>query len=112
MKISRSISRIKGKNNFGSAGRVKQGADRRIAANSANGTGQFALAAPSGIIYIPNADEDAVVVSTDSGQICIGVRIPYNTYNLNPGELMLYSAGGATIFLKNDGKVIINGKEF
>ncbi len=30
--------------------------------------------------------------------------------DLKPGELMLYSAGGASIVLKNDGSVLINGK--
>ena len=28
---------------------------------------------------------------------------------LEPGELMLYSSGGANIVLKNDGQVLING---
>ena len=31
--------------------------------------------------------------------------------DLNPGEVMLFSSGGASIVLKNNGKVLINGKE-
>lgn len=112
MWISKSISKIRNKSSSGSAGRIKQSADRRIAASAANGIGQFALVAPSGMICIPQADEDAVVVSTDSGQMCIGVRIPSNGFGLESGEVGLYSAGGATVFLKNDGRVLINGKEY
>ena len=31
---------------------------------------------------------------------------------IEPGELLLFSKGGAEILLSNDGKVYINGKEF
>lgn len=95
-----------------SAGKIKQSADRRIAASAVDGTGQFSLVAPSGMICIPKKDEEAVVIPTDSGRMCIGVRIPENGYELEAGEVALYSAGGATIFLKNNGKVIINGEEY
>ena len=112
MWLAKNISKIKQNNSTGSAGRIKQSADRRIAASAANGIGQFALVAPSGIVCIPSKDEDAVVIPTDSGQMCIGVRIPSNSFNIEAGEMVLYSAGGAKIYLKNDGKVIINGNEY
>ena len=32
--------------------------------------------------------------------------------SLSEGELMLYSKGGASIVLKNDGRVLINGREY
>ena len=112
MWLSKNISKIRSKSSSGSAGRIKQSADRRIAASVENGIGQFALAAPPGMVYVPKPNEDAVIVSTGLGQMCIGVRIPYNNFELEAGELALYSAGGAQIFLKNDGRVIINGKEY
>ena len=34
-----------------------------------------------------------------------------NNPELEEGELMLYSKGGASIVLKNDGRVLVNGKE-
>lgn len=112
MRLSKNISEISSNKISCLAGRIHQSTNRRIAASSANGTNQFALVAPGGIIYVPSVDEDAVVIPTESGRMCIGVRIPYNTYNLKPGELLLRSEGGATIILKNDGTVEINGREF
>lgn len=112
MWLSKNIAKIENKNSSASSGKIKQSADRRISASAANGTGQFALAAPPGMIFIPQKDDEAVVIPTDSGQMCIGVRIPPTEYELEAGEIALYSAGGATIFLKNNGKVIINGEEY
>lgn len=43
-----------------------------------------------------------------NGQICIGA--PVKDKELQPGEIMLYSAGGATLVLKNDGTILANGK--
>ena len=45
-----------------------------------------------------------------SEQACLGVVA--QDKNLEEGELMLYSKGGASIVLKNDGSVVINGKVF
>lgn len=66
------------------------------------------VVAPYGIAYVPPAGEGAVLVPTDSGEACVGVVAP-KVQNLKAGELMLYSAGGAFIVLKNDGTVNING---
>ena len=44
------------------------------------------------------------------GAVCLGV-IAAPPEPLEPGEVMLYSAGGASIVLKNNGKVLINGRE-
>ncbi len=66
------------------------------------------VVAPYGIVYVPPVGEDAVVMSTLSGEACVGVVAP-TARNLSPGELMLCSAGGASIVLKNDGTVLING---
>ena len=112
MRLSKNISEMGSKGVSCTSGRVHYSADRRIAASAADGRSQFALIAPSGMYYIPSKNEDAVVIPTDSGRMCIGVRIPYNTYNLEPGELLLRSEGGTMIVLKNDGKVIINGEEY
>ncbi|MGN0537252.1 MAG: hypothetical protein ACI4M3_04680 [Acutalibacteraceae bacterium] len=75
-----------------------------------DGCGEYHMAAPSGIAYAPPKGEQAVVVSTEAGTVCLGV-LHENTERLEEGELMLYSAGGAVILLKNDGRVLINGRE-
>ena len=64
-------------------------------------------AAPFGIISVPPIGAKAVVTPTEQGFIYTGV-VEQNS-ELEPGELMLYSSGGANIILKNDGQVLING---
>lgn len=67
-------------------------------------------AAPYGIAYVPTAGTKAYVVPCEGGAVCIGVAME-PPQNLEAGELMLYSAGGARLVLKNDGRVLINGRE-
>ncbi|MBQ8571862.1 MAG: phage baseplate assembly protein [Ruminococcus sp.] len=68
------------------------------------------VVAPYGIAYVPPVGEGAVVVPFEGGEACVGVlsKVPLK---LSRGELMLYSAGGASIVLKNDGSVLINGEK-
>ncbi len=68
------------------------------------------VVAPYGIVYMPPVGENSVVLPTEEGEICLGVIAKEK--NLNPGELMLFSKGGASVILKNDGSVIINGQVF
>lgn len=69
-----------------------------------------AVVAPYGIAYVPPVGEGAVVVPFDGGEACVGV-VSAVSQKLDRGELMLYSAGGASIVLKNDGSVLINGEK-
>ncbi|MEE0913798.1 MAG: hypothetical protein U0L76_04335 [Ruminococcus sp.] len=64
---------------------------------------------PYGIISVPPTGERAIVLPLDDGEVGLGV-IATNA-ELLEGELMLYSKGGASIVLKNDGRVLINGQE-
>lgn len=64
-------------------------------------------AAPFGIISIPPVGTKAVVTPTEQGFIYTGVL--NQSAELEAGEVMLYSSGGANIVLKNDGQVLING---
>ena len=66
--------------------------------------------APYGIKYVPPIGEDALVVPFSGGEVCVGV-ISGAQEDLRPGELMLCSEGGASIVLKNDGSVLINGRK-
>jgi phage gp45-like len=66
--------------------------------------------APYGIAYVPPDGTQAVILSCGASDICIGTVA--ENKNLQPGELMLYSAGGASIYLKNSGEVVINGQVF
>lgn len=66
--------------------------------------------APYGVAFaVPNG-EKAVMLPVGSTTVCLGVVQQAN--NLQQGEVMLYSSGGASVILKNDGRVLINGKEY
>lgn len=72
------------------------------------------LSAPWGIAWLPPEGSTAVVLSsgTREGQqdVCVGT-LPVQAA-VNPGELRLVSAGGAEIYLKNTGEVVVNGQVF
>jgi len=68
------------------------------------------MASSWGIDSLPPNSAQAVVVQTGSGIACIGVLS--EDRGLEAGELLLYSAGGAEIYLKNSGEVVINGQVF
>ena len=65
---------------------------------------------PWGIAYLPPNTAKTVVVGTASGNVCIGAMTQEK--EIAPGELMLFSSGGASIYLKNSGEVVINGQVF
>lgn len=64
---------------------------------------------PYGLISIPPRGECAVVLPLDEGEVNLGVLAGDTA--LEEGELMLFSKGGASIVLKNNGKVLVNGRE-
>ncbi len=66
------------------------------------------IMAPYGIVCVPPVGEEALIVSFGESALCTGVIMPEKE-QLEPGELMLSSVGGASIVLKNDGRVLING---
>ncbi len=71
---------------------------------------EIPLSLPFGFIAKPKEGTKGVVMSTENGYICSGT-IPDNI-KLEPGEVMLYSWGGASIILKNNGQVLINGAAY
>lgn len=70
----------------------------------------LALCAPYGVYAVPPVGARAVVLPLDDGEVSLGVIAP--SAELAEGEIMLRSAGGASVVLKNDGRVLINGREF
>ena len=71
---------------------------------------ELELCYPYGVVSVPPAGESAVVLPLSDGEVGLGVLS--RAVGLDEGELMLYSKGGASIVLKNDGRVIINGQEY
>ena len=68
-------------------------------------------AVPYGIAAVPPKGSKAVVLPVGSSAVVCGV-VGENPLSLEQGEVGLYSSGGASIVLKNDGTVDINGKVF
>ena len=87
------------------------GIDTRIAAVSGQGKGQCEMVNPPGILSLPGENNNIVVIPSGSRQLCIGVKVPYYEHDIEPGEVLIMSDGGASIKLCNDGKVYINGRE-
>lgn len=63
--------------------------------------------APRGISYRPCEGDRMLILPVDGADTCVGC-LCVNT-GLASGELKLSSAGGATILLKNNGEIILNG---
>lgn len=81
--------------------------------DAARGSGEYLglpFAGPWGIAYLPPNEAQAVIVSTSSGDACVGTLT--REQGLKPGELLLYSSGGAKIYLKSNGDIEINGQLF
>ena len=91
-------------------GEIRAAGGGNVSVSAMRDYGALPLIAPAGIAYVPLAGTSAVVMDGAGGAVCLGVVAP-QADDLEPGELMLYSAGGASIVLKNSGKVLINGQE-
>ncbi len=101
----------KGKNvTTATKGSVTASAQSSVQVDASTQHDDVAVVAPYGIAYVPPVGEGAVIVPFDGGEACVGV-IADSPLKLSRGELMLYSQGGASILLKNDGSVLINGKK-
>lgn len=107
------ISRYVTENSFSrdspSVGTVRAAAEEKVSVSASNDHRLLPVSAPYGIAYVAPVGARSLVLPTEAGNVCLGV-IGERSGELAPGELMLYSAGGATIVLKNDGRVLINGK--
>ncbi len=102
------------KNSLGEAlpekGRVTSSSDGKVHINASSDFAGIPIVAPYGISYAPPSGEDSVVINAGGNDVCLGTVAA--KANLEPGELMLTSLGGASIVLKNDGGVYINGVRY
>ena len=63
--------------------------------------------APYGYSYCAPGGESVLLVPSETGSACVGTAV--NSNGLSAGEISIRSLGGASVVLKNDGSVIING---
>ena len=106
------LSRYVTGNSFGgdspSMGKVSA-AGAKVSVSASNDHRSVPTVVPYGVAYVPPIGSSSLVLPTDDGAVCLGV-IGAPAAQLEQGEVMLYSAGGASIVLKNDGRVLINGR--
>ncbi len=91
-------------------GNIKSSDKNKIAVVSSGEHKSLKNCLPYGFASVPPVGEYAVVLPLDDGEIGLGVIA--KSKELEEGEVMLFSKGGASIVLKNNGKVLINGREF
>ena len=61
-------------------------------------------------IKLDGQGEDLMILSAQSGEVCLGV-VSQQQEEILPGEILLKSSGGASIRLCNDGTILLNGKK-
>ncbi len=66
------------------------------------------LYAPAGLSSIPSPGAQVMLLPCAGETVCTGVRMT-DLQGLQPGEIRLYSAGGASLTLKNSGEIELNG---
>ena len=69
--------------------------------------------APGGLVWQPRAGDTVLVIKGGVGcqEHCVvaAATSPVAPEDMAPGELFLYSVGGASIHLKNDGSIALKG---
>lgn len=70
-----------------------------------------AVCAPYGIYTKPPEREELLLLSVNGNKVCLGT-VQEQQPELKAGEILLQSAGGASIRLCADGRILLNGRAF
>lgn len=82
---------------------VREGLFSTMGQDSTEGLPLFA---PAGVAWLPAEGEQVLLMPFEGAYLCVGALC--KPQGLAAGELILKSAGGASIRLKNNGEVVIN----
>lgn len=100
-------------------GQAQSGAQKGVVTDSAAGQveflgavqlGKMQVVGPFGVVSVPVFGAEVLAMPVGDGYVCAGV-FPKNA-DVHPGEVLLFSQGGARVHLKNNGEVVINGQTF
>ncbi len=94
-----------------SVGSVSSNNGAGIEVNASAAFRNIPLVAPFGVEYVPPVGENAVVTEAQQRRVCLGVLGASNK-TLSPGEVRIYSKGGASMTFKNDGRILLEGRLF
>ncbi len=81
--------------------------DARISSYTSEGKGRNALVMPAGMLSLPEKNEKVVTILTEEGAVCLGVKPGYFGGEIEPGEVLLFSSGNASVRLMRDGSIRI-----
>lgn len=90
---------------MGSVTKVSQG---RVEVDTSQPHANMKLLVPFGVACVPTLGEEALITALDNEKLCLGV-VSRSNRDLEKGELRLFSVGGNSITLKNDGRILIEG---
>lgn len=91
-------------------GKITVSSPTSVEAGASLNSRSVALYAPYGYTCAPPTGEEVILVPSAEGQAALGTRV--KDEGLNAGEIMIKSAGGASIKLANDGCIYLNGVPF
>ncbi len=109
MRLSERLYRGNREGLYCDTGRVTNSVKGSVAAQGTGGASQLSMVTPGGVEYVPDRDDEAVILWGNKRRLFIGKRRNTTSNNLKPGELLLYSKGGASIYLTNEGEIRITG---
>ncbi len=94
-------------NNNTEIGNLSIATDDLVAAISSCEKRGIVFYAPLGIEFFPSEGQKVLLLSCGNQTACVGVEMKKSD-NLQSGEIRLFSQGGASILLKNDGSIVLN----
>ena len=79
-----------------------------VAASSSSEVRGVSFFCPAGISFAPCESQKVLLLRANGKAVSAGTLMESDS-SLLPGEIKIYSSGGASVVLKNNGDVIING---
>ena len=107
MWLSKKLAQAGGRTKTAGVAEVTGAAAGRVTLQGESEYREVVLLTPYGISCLPPEGTEGVLLPVEQGRVCVG--FPARGADLQPGELLLRSAGGAFLHLKNNGEVEING---
>ncbi len=92
-------------------GNLSISTDDLVAAISSCEKRKITFYTPLGIEFLPSEGQNVLLISCGNQTVCAGVEMK-KTSKLKAGEIRLFSQGGASIWLKNDGSIELNNSIF
>ena len=111
MWVSKEITESNRKNFNLKIGKVTQTSENEVCIENDTEYRNLPIVCPYGFFSIPVLGSNAVIAPISNNFLYFGTKTK-NLYDLKSGEVGMYSHGGASIVLKNDGRVLINGNPY